>query len=123
MEQNNDDVIGKMLMKLDRMEKDLMKLERRSDLSIKSLMKAQVRMEMAGAGQNIENWNAEFNARVAKLEADFDTELEKSRDEFDIRMKRCMKFLLEQFKKNDRLAKRGEKLFKRLLQKEDFLIA
>ena len=61
--------------------------------------------------------------RVAKLEADFDAELVKSRDEFDIRMKRCMKFLLEQFKKNDRLAKKGNELFKRLLQKEDFLNA
>ncbi len=123
MEQNNDEVIEKMLMKLDRMEKDLMKLERRSDLSIKRMMKVQVRMEMAEAGKRIENWNAEFNARVAKLEADFDAELEKSKDEFDIRMKRCMEFLLEQFKKNDRLAKGGEKLFKRLLQKEDFLNA
>ena len=63
MEQDKDEVIEKMLMKLDRMEKDLMKLERRSDLSLKRMMKAQVRMEMAQAGENIENWNAEFNAR------------------------------------------------------------
>ena len=123
MEQNNDEKIAKMLMKLDRMMNDLMKLERRSDLSIKRMMKAQVRMEMAEAGEHIENWKAEFKARVAKLEAEFDAELVKSADEFDTRMKASMKFLLEQFKKNDRLAQKGEKLFKRLLQKEHFLNA